>query len=257
MNTGTSTVRSLPGGAAYREVIPELSRERAVELVALIRRIALRLARRLPSHVSLDDLIGAGHVGLMEAMQRFEPSVCDRFEAFAEYRIKGAMLDAIRSSDPLSRDARRHARRLVRVIADLHASLRREPQEEEIAAAMEMTVDAYRTLLGELSARGVVSLDERDDPERGVSALRASAATDPADGAARRELVEHLAGAIAELPERLQTFLSLYYFEDCTLKEIGRIMGFSESRACQLHSEAVLRLRARMKSDDGAGPLVG
>lgn len=217
--------------------------------LGLIKRNALRLARRLPSHVQVDDLIGAGHVGLVNAARRYDPSNGARFETFAEHHIRGAMLDAVRSVDPLSRDVRRQARTITRATHELRALLGREPEEAEIAQAAEIPVDRLRFVQTQVATAVETSLDApRGGEDRPSLGPPAPVESDPAGRAETRELSEHLRAALDELPERLQTVVSLYYGEGCTLKQIGERLGFTESRACQLHGEAIHRLRTRFGS---------
>ncbi|MCC7537064.1 MAG: RNA polymerase sigma factor FliA [Deltaproteobacteria bacterium] len=229
-------------------------RDRVDAYMALVRRSAHRFVRRLPSHVQVDDLIGAGNVGLLQAARRYDPSQGARFETFAEHHIRGAMLDAVRSADPLSRDVRRIARGISRATTELRRRLGREPDEADVAAELGLPVDRLRSVQVQLVAAAELPLHatprgEGDD--RPTIAPPAPADTDPAQRAETHELTDRLRGAIAELPERLQTLVALYYTEGCTLKQIGERMGFTESRACQLHGEAIHRLRARFSDARG------
>jgi RNA polymerase sigma factor for flagellar operon FliA len=165
----------------------------------------------------------------------------EEFEAYASHRVRGAMLDYLRGLDPATRQARNASRRVTRTISDLTRGLGRPPEEEEIADALGLDLDGYRTLLGQISSAGMsrlelVDLDQIDAPTDKSDA--------PDDIAEQRLLAEHVAGAIERLPLRLQQVLALYYQEDCTLREIGAVLQVSESRVCQLHSEAMHRLRA-------------
>jgi RNA polymerase sigma factor for flagellar operon FliA len=219
-----------------------LTREDYERFLPLVRRIAMRLARRVPSHISIGDLISSGWVGLVEAYSRSsEDMPAEEFEAYASHRVRGAMLDYLRGLDPATRKARNASRRVTRTISDLTRGLGRPPEEEEIADALGLDLDGYRTLLGQISSAGMsrlelVDLDQIDAPTDKSDA--------PDDIAEQRLLAEHVAGAIERLPLRLQQVLALYYQEDCTLREIGAVLQVSESRVCQLHSEAMHRLRA-------------
>lgn len=222
-----------------------LPREIAVRFIPIIRQAAYRLARRLPPHVSIDDLIGAGFVGLVDAYRRYDASVCDRFEGYADVRIRGAMLDELRSYDPLSRDTRAFAHKTAAAVRTLEARHGRAPLEAEIAAELEMELDAYRQLAAKAHTGATVSLDGGDgddgEPRLEVSDATATAADDQIES----ERSKHaLTRAIEALPPRLRQVLELYYGDELTLRDIGNILGVTESRICQLHAEAVKRLRA-------------
>jgi RNA polymerase sigma factor for flagellar operon FliA len=207
----------------------------------LVRRTAIRLARRVPSTITVADLVGYGWVGLMEAYQRSESNMPDEeFEAYALYRVRGAMLDYLRSLDPATRDMRRASRRVTRAIRELSGKLGREPEEEEIAEVLGMDIGAYRSMLEKIAAAGMARLELLDlDDIDGSSKV---ATTDEAVD--KRKLGEAVAAAIETLPAKLVQVLALYYQEDCTLRQIGQVLGVSESRVSQLHTEAIHRLRA-------------
>jgi RNA polymerase sigma factor for flagellar operon FliA len=209
-----------------------------------IEKVAKRLARRLPSHIDVDDLISAGAIGLMEAAERYDPKKCDRFEAFAEVRIRGAMLDELRARDTLTRDMRRVSNELRNATAKLSNQLGRTPADDEIAHDMGVSLQQLHARRSQLSGASVVGLDDA-----GPDFLDRTAdqdAEDPCELAARRQLFARLTNQIAALPERMQQVLSLYYAENLNLKEIGVVMGVTESRVCQLHGEATKRLRTAL-----------
>lgn len=220
---------------------PALDRWAYERFLPLIRRAAMRLVRKVPEHITVGDLIGYGWVGLMEAYQRAQPDMPEQeFEAYASYRIRGAMLDYLRTLDPATRDLRRASRRLTEAIRALTAKFNRPPQEEEIASELEFTIDEYHALLQRISQGGLARLEVLD-----LDRVDIDSETLPVDeDVSRRELGAVVADAIETLPPKLQQVLALYYQEDCTLREIGLILGVTESRVCQLHSEAMHRLRA-------------
>jgi RNA polymerase sigma factor for flagellar operon FliA len=232
--------------------LPEgpLPRRLADRYMSIVRRHAYRLARRLPSHVHVEDLMGAGFVGLADALNKYDRSGPDRFEAYADCRIRGAMLDELRSYDPLSRDLRDLNNRIVQAVRSLTAELGRPPEEIEIAQKLELPVAAFRERLAKLSFGGLVSLDTTGG--EGVEGLELSDdATEAADHQLlRTERRERLSDAVGQLPERLQSLLRLYYEQDYTLREIGDMLGVTESRACQLHAEAIVRLRAAVMESE-------
>jgi RNA polymerase sigma factor for flagellar operon FliA len=207
----------------------------------LVRRTAMRLARRVPSSITVADLVGYGWVGLMEAYQRSATNMPDEeFQAYALYRVRGAMLDYLRSLDPATRDLRRASRRVARTIRDLSQQLGREPEEEEIAQSMGVGLRAYRELLEKIAAAGMARLELLNLDE--IEVENAGEMVD--DAVAKRRLADAVASAMETLPPKLLQVLALYYQEGCTLRQIGAVLGVGESRVSQLHTEAIHRLRA-------------
>lgn len=225
-------------------------REYAAKFFPYIEKVARRLARRLPAHVEIDDLVSSGVIGLMEAAERFDPKRVDRFEAFAEFRIRGAMLDDLRSRDTLSRDMRRLSNELREATRKLESQLGRAPDQAELAETLGLHVDALYERQQKLSGSSVVGIDDA-----GPDFLERTGdenAPDPFEVTAHRELLARLVGGIDELPEKMQQVLSLYYCENLNLKEIGQVLGVTESRVCQIHGEATRRLRENMGAPEGA-----
>jgi RNA polymerase sigma factor for flagellar operon FliA len=218
-----------------------LDRDAYARYLPLVRRTAMRLARRVPSTIAVSDLVGYGWIGLMEAYQRSDPKMPEgEFEAYALYRVRGAMLDYMRSLDPSTRAVRRASRGMARAIRSLSTKLGREPEEQEIAKELELTINDYRGLLDKIAAAGMARLELLDLDDLDV----ASAGTSAEDEAGKRQLADAVATAINKLPPKLAQVLALYYQEDCTLRQIGLVLGVSESRVSQLHTEAIHRLRA-------------
>jgi RNA polymerase sigma factor FliA len=191
--------------------------EYAAKFFPYIEKVARRLARRLPAHVEIDDLISSGVIGLIEAAERYDPERVDRFEAFAEFRIRGAMLDDLRSRDTLSRDMRRLSNELGVGVEELYARQQK------------------------LSGSSVVGIDDAG-PDL-LERTGDQTAADPFEQTSRHEMTERLVAGIGHLPEKMQQVLSLYYCENLNLKEIGAVLGVTESRVCQIHGEATKRLR--------------
>lgn len=221
--------------------LAEKRREYAARFFPYIEKVARRLARRLPAHVEIDDLISSGVIGLMEAADRFDPKRVDRFEAFAEFRIRGAMLDDLRSRDTLSRDMRRLSNELREATRKLESQLGRTPNHEELAQTLGVGVDELYARQQKLSGSSVVGIDDAgpDFLERTSD----DTVPDPFEVAAHRETLDRLAAGIDQLPDKMQQVLSLYYMESLNLKEIGVVLGVTESRVCQIHGEATRRLR--------------
>ncbi len=219
-----------------------LSREEYERYLPLVRRTAMKLARRLPSHVTLADLISYGWVGLLDAFERASPDMDpEEFEAYAVYRVRGAALDHLRTLDPASRAARTLSRKVARAIAELtNERGGKAPEEEQVAARLGMSVAEYRGALERLGRAGMDRLEMLDIDE--VSAVADEAL--PEERASKKQLCGVVAKAIDELPERHRLVLALYYQEERTMREIGSILDISESRVCQIHTEAIHRLRA-------------
>lgn len=221
----------------------KLTQEEYERFLPLVRRTAMKLARRLPSHVGVADLVSYGWVGLLDAFERASPEMDqEEFEAYALYRVRGAVLDHLRTLDPATRAARALSRKVARAIAELTAERGgRAPDEADIATRLDMTVDEYRAAMERLGRAGMNRLEMLDIDE--VSEIEARAELQE-DSVGRKELCAVVAEAIKTLPERHQLVLALYYQEERTLREIGAILDVSESRVCQIHTEAIHRLRA-------------
>lgn len=237
--------RTTPASAA-RKAAAALARRNAyaTQHVGLVEKVAKRLARKLPRHVRMDELISAGMMGLLDASERFDPDRNDRFESFAEFRIRGAMLDDLRARDSLSRDMRRICNELADATASLANQLGRAPSEGEVAERMGISVDEIRARQGKLSGQSVVGFDDADPAF--LDRVADDSAATPYDLTAKRELFGQMVDHIEGLPERMQQVLALYYCEDLNLKEIAAVLGVTESRVCQIHTEATRRLRSSL-----------
>jgi RNA polymerase sigma factor FliA len=230
---------------------PELRDRLILHYAPLVKYVAGRVGSGLPAHVEQADLVSYGTFGLIDAITRYQPSREVKFESYAMARIRGAIIDELRSTDWIPRSVRMRARQFERTVAALESRLRRSPTDEEIAAAMEMDVEDVRKFLGQLSLVNVVALDEllTDDDggaPRLVDTLQDANALDPQAMAEHGEARQLLARAVEQLPEREKVVVSLYYFEGLTLADIGRVLGVTESRICQLHTKAVLHLRTKL-----------
>ncbi|NLM53115.1 MAG: FliA/WhiG family RNA polymerase sigma factor [Firmicutes bacterium] len=215
--------------------------EEILAYLPLVRYHASRLAMGLPAHISQEDLVQAGVLGLMEAYHRFDPKRGIKFETFATPRIRGAMLDELRNLSWLPRSLFKQMRDLEQVLQELRARLGREPEEEEIAQELGIPPAKLQKLLQDINCSALISLEET------LFSLPADAdASDALDKLLDKEELQRLKEAISKLPERYQQLLALYYQEELTLKEVGMVLGVSESRVCQLHAQIISRLRAQL-----------
>src|SRR5699024_655603 len=214
------------------------------EHLPAVRRQALALQVKLPASIDLDDLIQAGTVGLLDALRRFDPNAGASFATFASLRTRGAMIDELRSRDWLPRSVRGQARTLDACVHRLEQRLGRAPEEREIAAEMGIGLDEYQRLLTDTNNGYLLPFEEMV-AERGEPEADPGAVPSPFAALLEGERREHLKAAIDALPEREKLLIALYYQEELNLKEIGAVLGVTESRVCQLHSQAVSRLRAR------------
>jgi RNA polymerase sigma factor for flagellar operon FliA len=218
--------------------------------IGLVKSLARRLAQRLPPQVEIPDLISIGVLGLMDAAGRYRPSMGVPFDAFARRRVQGAMLDALRDLDWAPRSLRKMRRELDAALARLRHELRREPNDEEIANALNLTPTAYARALEQLRTLELGAVRPIDDVngESGLLDLCFDPDEGPEVRLQRTELREHLARAIVQLPERERQILAMYYQEEMTLAEIGEVIGVGESRVSQLRSLAISRLRTALRS---------
>lgn len=233
-----------------------LDRSQSVRaLMPMVRRQALALRVRLPESVALNDLVQAGMVGLLEAFDRFDAGQNASFETYASQRVRGAMIDSLRSSDWLPRSVRRDGRALTQAIKRLEHQLGRPPRGREIAREMGLSLDDYHSLLNDVNNGLILSYQEHDSEDEKRSVPAAGVETtdgndNPFAALLASELRQHLIAAIDALPERERTLLGLYYQEELNLKEIGAVLGVSESRVSQLHSQAMARLRKALPAMD-------
>ncbi len=233
------------------------ARERLVVAYSpLVKYVAGRTAAGLPPHVEEADLISYGLVGLISAIERFDPSREIKFETYAITRIKGAIIDELRSMDWVPRSVRARAREIERANSKLKHSLQRAATDAELAQELGISEDELQTSLLAISHSSIAALDElwsvsdsSGDQVSLMDTLEDPGAPDPARALDVGDMKDRIADAIARLPEREKLVIALYYYENLTLREIGEVLGVTESRISQLHTKAVLRLRSRMQSD--------
>ena len=241
-----------PGSGA-----PELTTEQEhmlLEHLPVVRFLARRIHERLPQHVDLEDLVSAGVLGLVDAFSKFDPAKKVQFRSYAQFRIRGAILDSLRTLDWSPRDLRRKGRAVEEAIRSVTARLRRPPSESEVAAEMKLDLIDYQQLLGELKGLEIGRLQverSEDSGEEELAYIPNRPEDDPLFRCLRGELRQRLADAIEGLPERERMVMTLYYYEELTMKEIGLTLNVVESRVSQIHSSGVVHLRA-MLTDLGA-----
>jgi RNA polymerase sigma factor for flagellar operon FliA len=222
----------------------------------LVKYVAGRMSSGLPAHVEEADLISYGLLGLISAIERFEPERQIRFETFAVTRIKGSIIDELRSLDWVPRSVRAKAREIERANAKLEHKLRRAPTDQEMAKALDSTVEDFQESLVRISNSSVIALDElwtvsdsSGDQVSLLDTIQDPTSVDPAQEMDLTDMKDRLADAIARLPEREKLVIALYYYENLTLREIGEVLSVTESRVSQLHTKAVLRLKSRLQAD--------
>jgi RNA polymerase sigma factor for flagellar operon FliA len=229
----------------------EAERERILlEHLPTVRYIARRMHERLPHHIELDDLVSAGVIGLIDALAKFDGAKQVQFKSYAQFRIRGAILDSLRELDWSPRELRRKGRAVEEAIRSCTQTLGRAPSETEIAHSMDMSLPEFQQLLGELKGLEIGSLNEELGEDSGDDQLAYVAGPeneDPLFRCLNGEMRQHLIDAIEELPEKERMVLTLYYYEELNMKEIGLALGVVESRVSQIHSAAVQRLRTSLK----------
>lgn len=218
----------------------------------LVRKLAHYMMAKLPPSVEVDDLIQVGLIGLADALSRYEASQGVQFETFATQRIRGAMLDELRGNDWMSRGSRKSQKEIESTMRRLEHRLGRSPIESEIAAEMGLSLADYQSLLGKVRGTQLVYLEDMarngEDDDNFLDRHVADGEADPMNMLRDHRLRESLVAAIKGLPEREQYIMSMYYEQDMNLKEIAAVLDVTESRICQLHSQSIARLRAKMRS---------
>jgi RNA polymerase sigma factor for flagellar operon FliA len=222
---------------------------RVRDLAPLVKRIAHHMMASLPPSVEIDDVIQSGMMGLLDAARRYQVSEGAQFETYAVQRIRGAMLDGLRQCDWLPRGVRRNLRQVEKMISRLEQEQGRAPSEAELAKALDMTLADYQHLLQEARGYQIVSYEDfsADEEDSFLERHATGFDGDPLEVLEERSLREALIAGIDALPEREKTVMGLYYEQELNLREIGEVLGVSESRVCQIHTQAIARLRVRLR----------
>jgi RNA polymerase sigma factor FliA len=249
----------------YRRTKDQAVRDRLILTYApLVKYVAGRLGSGLPAHVDEGDLVSYGLLGLIGAIERFDPDRDIKFETYAIARIKGSIIDELRAMDWVPRSVRARARDIERAIGELEAKLGRAPNDEEIAGKLGMTQDELDSSLSEISRSSIAALDELwtvqgagGDQVALIDTIEDTQGPAPTKALDQSEMKEMIADAISRLPEREKLVITLYYYEELTLREIGEVLGVTESRVSQLHTKAILRLKARLSGTPVRASLEG
>lgn len=232
------------------DTYPELNsmtREKLItRYLPMVKRIAYHLLGKLPKSVQLDDLIQAGLIGLLEAAGKYETAKGASFETYAGIRIRGTMLDEVRKNDWVPRSVYRNSRRITEVVRHLENEFGRDVRDHEVAEAMGVSLEEYHQMLNDVSSSQVYGFDDIGIPEENFELGLEGPTPSPFDGVQKQKFYSTLLKCIEALPEREKLVLSLYYDSELNLKEIGQMLEVSESRVCQIHSQAMLRLRSRV-----------
>ncbi len=225
-----------------------------IEYSSLIKYIAQKIAARLPANIELDDLISSGVIGLMDAMEKYDSTRDNKFKTYAEFRIRGAILDELRAQDWVPRSVREKAKILERCYAKIEQSLGRQATDEEVCIELGITQSEYHELINQVRSVSLLSYDDISHFSKadkralhgvGDSGSKAPTPFSEVNIAYIKKMISH---AIQDLPEKQRLVLSLYYYEDLNLKEIGRVLDVTESRVSQLHTQAILRLKGKLKN---------
>jgi RNA polymerase sigma factor for flagellar operon FliA len=258
--------RARAAGGGYppaAAALPMLSGEQErvlLEHLPIVRFLARRIHERLPQHVDIEDLVSAGVVGLMDAFTKFDPGKKVQFRSYAQFRIRGAILDSLRTLDWSPRELRRKGRAVEEAIRSLTARMGHAPGEGEVATEMALGLEEYQQLLGDLKGLeiGTLHMERNEDSgEEELAYVPGNPEDDPLFHCLRGELEERLADAITDLPDRERLVMSLYYYEEMTMREIGLALGVVESRVSQMHASAVVHLRSALKDLAARGSFAG
>ena len=241
----------------YKDTGDPASRDRLILTFApLVKYVAGRMNSHLPAHVEESDLISYGLMGLIGAVERYDPGRQVKFETYAVTRIKGAIIDELRSLDWVPRSVRARSREIERKATQLEYKLQRAPTDEELAAALGMGMEEFQAAITQIANSSIIALDETWSVSSGgeslslIDTITDQRPSNPSELLDVTELRDTLADAIARLPEREKIVIALYYYDGLTLREIGEVLGVTESRVSQLHTKAILRLKGRLQDEE-------
>jgi RNA polymerase sigma factor for flagellar operon FliA len=238
----------------YRSTVePKVKDEIILEYAPLVRYIAQKIASRLPSNIELDDLMSCGVIGLMDAIEKFDPTRDNKFKTYAEFRIRGAILDELRSQDWVPRSVREKAKQVERAYAKLDKELGRPATDEEMCVELQCSMDEFHDLINQSKTVSLLTIDDtasmgRWDNKVMGSLMENSRSANPYQAVNYKRAQDIIKDGIKTLPEKQRLVLSLYYFEDLNLKEIGQVLDVTESRVSQLHTQAILKLKAKLRN---------
>jgi RNA polymerase sigma factor for flagellar operon FliA len=228
---------------------PKLREELIVKYAPLVKYIAGRMAIRVPPNISREELISAGIVGLLDALDKFDSGMGIKFQTYAEHRIRGAILDELRKMDWIPRSVRKDIHRIEDAITALNSRLNRDPDDLEVAEEMGVDMDTYHKMLSRAQGVSLLSLDKvMADGSAPAFTKQASGGPSPFDELKAKEVKHFISKVLADLSEKEQLVITLYYYEELNLKEIAAVLGLTESRISQIHSKAIIRLRAKLRS---------
>ena len=225
-----------------------------IEYSPLIRYIAQKIAARLPSNIELDDLISCGVIGLMDAIDKYDPTRDNKFKTYVEFRIRGAMLDELRAQDWVPRSVREKAKLVEKTYQKLEGELGRSATDKEMCNELNLSQEEFYDLLNKAKSVSLLNIDDSTSFNRGdkkllVGVLQHRSSSNPFVAVSYKRSCERIKEGIKSLPERQRLVLSLYYYEDLNLKEIGQVLNVTESRVSQLHTQAIIKLKIRLKDD--------
>ncbi len=235
------------------EIDAETKDQIIVEYAPLVRFIAQKIAARLPSNIELDDLISCGVIGLMDAIDKFDPTRDNKFKTYAEFRVRGAILDELRAQDWVPRSVREKAKLVERTYAKLEADLGRPATDDEMCEALECSQEEFHDLLNKSKSVSLLNIDDSASFNRGDKKLLAGLVEDsknanPYHAVSYKHVRDKIKDGIKTLPEKQRLVLSLYYYEDLNLKEIGQVLDVTESRVSQLHTQAIIKLKSKLRT---------
>lgn len=235
---------------------PGVKDQIVIEYAPLVKFIAQKIASRLPSNIELDDLISCGVIGLMDAIDKFDSSRDNKFKTYAEFRIRGAILDELRAQDWVPRSVRDKAKQLERAYSKLESELGRPATDEEMCAELSCNMDEFHEMLNKAKSVSLLNIDDASTFSKGdkrlmINLTEGGKSSNPYSAVSYKNIQSRIKEGIKALPEKQRLVLSLYYYEDLNLKEIGQVLEVTESRVSQLHTQAVLKLKAKLQNDLG------